>query len=357
MRKIVFSGEYYTNEKPTGIARYTYEIINELDKIALPGEIEVLAPKCGIRRPDFRNIRFVMIGSFGKGNKLREKIFVRMWKGIVFPLYCRMNRAFTVNTGLTWKNYNFDIFGIHDCIPDLFPDNCPAPWAENIVKKQKRNSRACACILTVSQQSRKDISRIYGIPLEKIEVVPNAWQHFTKVREDQDILLKLGLKDKEYFFSLGSRFPHKNIKWVAAAAKKHPQYTFVVTGAALGGTDTSFEGEIPDNMTFTGYLKDEEAKALMRHCKAFIQPSFYEGFGIPPMEAMSVGADCIVSNAGSLPEVYRNSVWYIDPCDYENIDLDEIMARPKDGNELVLNAYSWEKSAKMLLSILRERAQ
>ena len=86
-----------------------------------------------------------------------------------------------------------------------------------------------------------------------------------------------------------------------------PQYFFVVTGA----------------------LSDEEIKALMRHCKASIQPSFYEGFGIPPMEAMSVGADCIVSNASSLPEVYKNSVWYIDPHDYDSIDLDKIMAQKK----------------------------
>lgn len=108
-----------------------------------------------------------------------------------------------------------------------------------------------------------------------------------------------------------------------------PQYFFVVTGAKQVVTDTSFEGDIPENMVFTGYLSDEEIKALMRHCKASIQPSFYEGFGIPPMEAMSVGADCIVSNASSLPEVYKNSVWYIDPHDYDSIDLDKIMAQKK----------------------------
>ena len=161
------------------------------------------------------------------------------------------------------------------------------------------------------------------------------------------------LEGVDYFFSLGSRLPHKNIKWVTSAAKLHPQYKFVITGSS-GNRDLSFEGEIPENMIFTGYLKDEEIKSLMRHCKAFIQPSFYEGFGIPPMEAMSVGADCIVSTGGSLPEVYKDSVWYIDPYDYENIDLDEIMSRPKASNEFILDEYSWEKSARLLLDILRK---
>ena len=127
-----------------------------------------------------------------------------------------------------------------------------------------------------------------------------------------------------------------------------------MTGSKQGRNDTSFEGDIPQNMVFTGSLSDGEIKALMHYCKAFIQPSFYEGFGIPPMEAMSVGADCIVSNAGSLPEVYKDSVWYIDPYNYVDIDLDSIMSKTKGDNQLVLKEYSWEKSAKELIKVLRE---
>jgi glycosyltransferase involved in cell wall biosynthesis len=104
---------------------------------------------------------------------------------------------------------------------------------------------------------------------------------------------------------------------------------------------------------FTGYLSDEEIKALMNHCKVFVQPSLCEGFGIPPMEAMSVGANCIVSNRASLPEVYLNSVWYIDPEDYDNINIDKIMQSSKNDNDVILNLYSWKKSALELFNYLK----
>ena len=187
----------------------------------------------------------------------------------------------------------------------------------------------------------------------KVLVVPCGWQHFNRVEEDQSIISRLDLEDRGFFLSLGSRLPHKNIRWVSEAARRSTEWTFVVTGKT-SREDVSFEGDKLPNMIFPGYLSDGEVKALMRRCRAFIQPSFYEGFGLPPMEAMSVGADCIVSDKGSLPEVYGDSVWYIDPYDYDNIDLEEIMSRPKEPNERVLERYSWDKSAEILLEGLRQ---
>ena len=138
-----------------------------------------------------------------------------------------------------------------------------------------------------------------------------------------------------------------------SAAKQSPNKTFVISGS------TNFEGNagsesIPENVIFTGYLTDEEIKSLMANCTAFIQPSIIEGFGIPPMEAMSAGANCIVSNTSSLPEIYRNSVWYIDPLNYENINLEDIMANEIESKDLILNRFSWEKSSLKLNSLIRE---
>ena len=110
----------------------------------------------------------------------------------------------------------------------------------------------------------------------------------------------------------------------------------------------------PKNIKCTGYLKDGEIKALMHHCIAFIQPSIYEGFGIPPLEAMSTGARCIVAKSSSLPEIYQNSVWYLDPLDYSNIDLKKIMANNIDDNNSVLRRFSWAESA-MKLRLLCEK--
>ena len=364
MKKIVFNGLFLVlTSKPVGIMRHTYEVLKELDKIVNPGEIEILAPKCSFDASVFTNIRFREIGyySVNSNNEKFKRIQDLIWKYVVFPCYCFLHRAYSINLGTTWKYYNFDAISIYDCTLELFYQNSiyreELGWSRRIINNQKAKTQTCKFIFTDSKSARADICRIYHVPLEKVEVIPCGWQHFSNLQEDHSVLDQFHLKEGEYFLTLGSRMPHKNIKWISAAAQKHPQYSFVVSGSRQGRTDMRFEGEIPGNMIFTGYLKDEEVKTLMRYCKAFIQPSFYEGFGIPPLEAMSTGADCIVSNAGALPEIYKNSVWYIDPYDYENIDLDEIMSRPKESNDLILNEYSWQKSAKKMYDVLRKRAQ
>ena len=361
MKKIVFNGELFASEdEPTGISRHTFEILKEMDSLVNPGEVIILSPRCKFDGSVFKNIRFVKRGYVGfKNNKRLKRISRSIWRYVIFPMFCktRIGGVLTVNTSLVWNKYIFDVISIYDCTHDLFPDLISdevKDWYIRLSDSQRKNCDSTRCILTDSFSARKDISEIYKVDPQKIRVVPCGWQHFNSINEDSSVIERLKLRNKEFFFSLGSRFPHKNIKWVRFAAEKHPQYTFVVTGSALGRKDLSYEGSIPDNMIFTGYLKDEEIKSLMKNCKAFIQPSFYEGFGIPPMEAMSVGANCIVSNGGALPEVYKNSVWYIDPYDYENIDLDRIMSNAKESNDLVLNEYSWEKSAETLLSILSE---
>ena len=361
MRKIVINGELFVSEEIYGIARHTFELLIELDRIVPSNEVEVFAPKCDFRADIFQNIKFTKMGKYTNKNKYIAKIYRVIWRYIFFPAYCLLKHALSVNTFLVWKYYNFEVMSIYDCTPDLFPDFfslTPEQRAryDNLLNNQHRNSKACKLILTDSQSAKEDIIKVYKIAPDKVESIYCGWQHFSRFAEDESVLERHGLAEKSYFFSLGSRLPHKNIKWVSCAAKKHPQYKFVVTGSKHGNTDMSYEGEIPENMIFTGYLKDEEIKALMRHCKAFIQPSFYEGFGLPPLEAMSVGADCIVSNKGSLPEVYKNSVWYIDPYDYDNINLDEIMSRPKESNDVILNEYSWEKSARKLWDTLQKLA-
>ena len=93
----------------------------------------------------------------------------------------------------------------------------------------------------------------------------------------------------------------------------------------------------------------------MAHCKAFIQPSLSEGFGMPPLEAVSAGArDIIVSNVTALPEVYGECAHYIDPTKYENIDMDEILATEVRDPSVLLEKYSWEKSAKQIKALIDE---
>lgn len=109
------------------------------------------------------------------------------------------------------------------------------------------------------------------------------------------------------------------------------------------------------NLKFVGYVSDQESKALMLKCKAFIHPSFYEGFGIPPLEALTCNAKILVSNSTCLPEIYEDSAVYFNPNDYD-VNLDELIKTNVSDREKILKKCSWEKSSETLLSILTELA-
>jgi glycosyltransferase involved in cell wall biosynthesis len=91
----------------------------------------------------------------------------------------------------------------------------------------------------------------------------------------------------------------------------------------------------------------------MANCKAFLFPSLYEGFGLPPLEALSVGANVICSNTSCLPEIYADSVHYIDPDRYD-YDLDEVLNSVVSAPDYTLEKYSWEKSTKAVYELVKQ---
>ena len=103
------------------------------------------------------------------------------------------------------------------------------------------------------------------------------------------------------------------------------------------------------NVVLLGYVSDSEVKALMKRCEAFVFPSYYEGFGIPPLEALSAGTKIIVSKNASLPEIYGNAAAYIDACD-TNCSLPDLAEKPikKEDVDGVLRKYTYRNAAEKL---------
>ncbi len=361
MKKIVFISQNMLGAESSGIQRNTYELLKCLDHMISKNEIDLVIPFWEDDKYGFQNINVVKCGrSFSRYGKLGTRIEQYLYKNYYTWKYINKNDALSVDLLLMVPIYGCDVVTIYDCIPELFPFHYLTKSRKKSRKKRLRHQKwavkKAKLVLTDSESAKKDIIKFYKRKESDIKTIPCGWQHFLKIEEDDKILNTLNLEQGKYFFALGSRLPHKNAKWISYAAKKNPMYKFVISGSTCKDLIYDFEGDNLPNMIFAGRLSDGEVKALMRHCKAFIQPSLYEGFGIPPMEAMSVGANCIVSNVASLPEVYKESVWYIDPSDYDNIDLDIIMSRSKEDNEKILSAYSWEKSAKMLYDVIKQQA-
>lgn len=207
-------------------------------------------------------------------------------------------------------------------------------------------------ILTVSNFSKGEIERVYHVDKKRISVVYNAWQHMDKIMEAADVFDRYSmLKDKEYYFSMATLAANKNFKWILYAAKNNPDKEFAIAGGGKlkGAAEAEGFTNLP-NVHFLGYVSDEDAKALMHHCKAFLFPTFYEGFGLPPLEAVACGCKrIIVSDTPCMHEVYGDYAEYIDPYNYENIKIEDTN---KEVSKELLDKYSWKKSAKQLKNFL-----
>ena len=136
-------------------------------------------------------------------------------------------------------------------------------------------------------------------------------------------------------------------------AELYPNELFVISGAMLKNVVPSELEKIKllKNIILAGYLSDGEVKTLMQNCKAFVFPSYFEGFGIPPLEALACGAPIIVSNAASLPEIYGSCAHYIDPST-PDVDLDALLAKPVSSPAPLFKKYSLDNSAKKLYAAL-----
>ncbi|MBQ2549528.1 MAG: glycosyltransferase [Treponema sp.] len=107
------------------------------------------------------------------------------------------------------------------------------------------------------------------------------------------------------------------------------------------------------NVIMTGYLNDGEVKSLLSRCKAFVLPSYFEGFGLPPLEALSCGAKIIISNRTSLPEIYKNCAYYIDP-DNPDVNLEKLLDQPVEDPSALLERFTLENTAKRLYEIVKD---
>jgi glycosyltransferase involved in cell wall biosynthesis len=151
---------------------------------------------------------------------------------------------------------------------------------------------------------------------------------------------------------VGNISPHKNLNWILEEAKINRNDTFVIVGKNVLGINYSDNALIPENVILTGYVTDEENKALMLHAKALLFPSFCEGFGIPPLEMLALGKKIIISNCSCLPDIFKSSALYIDPRknDYVLSEIED-NTDSKDKKE-VLNNNSWNNAAKQWIALL-----
>lgn len=339
----------FFGQRISGIQRYSIELLSALDALVPPGLVEVVTPP-GVRAPVYQNIKTVTFGSH-KG---------ALWQQLDYPAYLKYRGARGLATCNVIPLFGFrGIAVVHDVCyrarPDFYIDlrgRLSAAWHR---LQYRRIARVAEHIITVSEFSKSEITRYYGVAPERISVVYNAWQQMQRIALDEGIFAKMPqLRRGQYYFSMANLLKNKNFPWVLRAARNKPEAVFAIAGGGSLEAEARRLGlaDLP-NMVYLGYVSDGEAKALMHHCKAFLFPTLYEGFGIPPLEAVACGAPrIIVSDTPCMREVYGDCAGYIDLKTNRGY-VDDATA-PKRDAAVLLERYSWRKSAQALCKVLEQ---
>ena len=332
----------------TGIQRYAIEITKELDKIVEKGTIKIVVPEYCDNTLDLENIELIRYG----------KRKPRVWEQIDLVKYLKSEKA----DGIYFENtipllYKKGIVVVHDISlkanPRLFCNSinniCSLIWRRFLYRQIFKSSMR---VVTVSKFSKSEIIKYYNVESNRISVISNAWQHMVSVPFDDSILKKYNLSVREYIFSLATIAPNKNIRWIISAAKNHPDDIFVIAGGGNVRKVINDEYENLKNVICLGYISDGEAKTLMSGCKAFLFPTFYEGFGIPPLEALACGALAIIlSDTPCMHEIYGRFANYIDPYDYES-DYRISKTLSESDRKEILDKYKWMESSKQFYDLM-----
>jgi glycosyltransferase involved in cell wall biosynthesis len=263
---------------------------------------------------------------------------------------------------------------IHDCIHLMFPQYLPNRMAYAYARAQMWTAaHRSDCILTVSDASKRDILHLFNIPPEKIVVVYNAIDAHFSVTPPPDAVARLRERyqlDHRFLLYVGNIKPHKNLVRLIEAFSELRTGDLEDLKLLIIGDEISklpalrlavHRHKLHKHVRFLGYVPDDQLAVLYRLAAVFVFPSLYEGFGLPPLEAMASGTPVVVSNVSSLPEVVGDAAVLVDPHDIDSIvdGLRCVLTNPARAEDMRRKGlersreFSWERSVARTLEVYK----
>jgi glycosyltransferase involved in cell wall biosynthesis len=359
VKRVLINGRFL-GQRTTGVQRYARELLGALDRLLFTSES---------RR---RELRFEVLTPPGTSASLAlEAMDIQEVGRLTGHLWEQVDLARHVGGNLLLNLANTaplaarsTITTIYDASVYAVPGAYSLPfrtWYRLLLPATGRRARR---VVTCSEFSRLELERYAGIDRANTTVIYGSGEHVLATPPDETVLNRLGLRSRPYILAVSSRSEHKNLAGLERAASLlgDRDLKVVLAGGENSGVfrpERTCEG---NGVQRTGYVTNGELRALYQNAACFVYPSFYEGFGLPPLEAMACGCPVVVSRAASLPEVCGDAAVYCDP--HSDRDIAEAMERVMNDVSLRDNLrrkgtehsarFTWKQSAESMLKVIEK---
>lgn len=355
-RRIFINGRFLT-QPVAGVQRYARELMRQFDILigdnASPPLVELicLIPPEKIVMPAWNNIELKIVG-INKG---------KIWEQIDLPFFLKGQLLFSpANIGPFY--YRNQVVTLHDASVFAVPEAYSPAFRTKYKFVFRQLVTKARSIITDSKFSQDELAKYLHVPSERFQVIYLGADHLNYVQADHHLLEKYSLHKKPYILMVASVSPHKNYARVIEAIKLvRADVQFVFVGGNYQNIFNTVDlSSLPKNVCWLGGITDSELKTLYENAVGFIFPSLYEGFGIPPLEAMQCGCPVLCSATASLPEVVGEAALYFDPLDVNQIaaTIEHFLSEPNLHETLREKGYQrsaefhWSKTARSTLDIL-----
>ncbi|HMG76192.1 MAG TPA: glycosyltransferase family 1 protein [Pyrinomonadaceae bacterium] len=367
---------YPLAEPRTGVGHYTLELARALALISPSDHFELVSP-APFDSAALDEIERAQMPNLHTTNPRASSIRGHWWS-IGLPLYARRAR-FDLFHGTNfdvplWKKRR-SVVTIHDLSALLHPEKHRSRLVRRARLRLPLVVRVADMIITPTESVKREVCHHLSVKADKITAIPSAARRsfqplpFAQTAETRK---RLGVEDNFLLF-VGTLEPRKNLLTLLKAfaqilsqSSLNPQ--LVIAGGEGWLMDDSFafikRAALSERLRFTGYLSDDDLRALYSSCRVFIYPSVYEGFGLPPLEAMACGAPVIAGRISSLQETLGSVARLVEPLDVDALakSITEVLEDDNQREMMVAagptqaGKFSWEQTARLTLDVYRQLA-
>jgi glycosyltransferase involved in cell wall biosynthesis len=324
----------------TGVGHYTSELARRLALVAPNDQFELISPKPGLLN--------------------------RRWWSVGLPLYLSRS-SFDLFHGTNYEvplwSRRPSVVTIHDLSLLLHPEAHEPHLVRRARFRLPLMTKRASMIITPTESVKNEVCETLGVAADKVVVTPEAPRSVFKRREDVTVR-------EDFILFVGTIEPRKNLLRLVDAFEQVLKTTALTCQLVIAGgqgwlmddfSSVIRQKKLEDRVCLRGYLHDEDLRALYSSCSVFVYPSLYEGFGLPPLEAMACGAPVITSNIPSITETVGTAARLINPRDTNELSRaiaemltdDGMRKHYSEAGAAHVKKFTWEQTAIKTLDVYR----